>query len=81
MNESQGEGIYVSANVGTILIGSMNFIGALLAYFTVNNFGRVSVLIKSHFMMAAIHWVLAVCIIYEYNFAALMLILAFILIF
>lgn len=59
----------------------MNFVGAIAAYLTVNNFGRVSILLNSHWGMAVAHWILAVCIMFEYNFASVLLILVHIFIF
>ena len=64
-----------------MLIGSINFIGSLGAYFTVKNFGRVPVLYLCHFGMAITLVAMGVCARNEYNFAAVMLLLFFILLF
>ena len=79
MNE--GSDNVVSANFGTILLGFMNFFGAACAYFFVKSFGRVQVLLWAHLGMGIIQIILAVCIIYEQNLFAIILILIFIFIF
>lgn len=71
----------ISATAGTSLLGAMNFVGSVLAYFSVKNFGRVPVLFWCRIVMGGIHLTLAVFILYGYNFWAVMLIALFILIF
>ena len=71
----------MSANTGTSLLGAMNFVGSVLAYFSVRNFGRVPVLFWCRIVMGGIHISLAILILYGYNFWAVILIALFILIF
>jgi len=84
MNEDVVEGdgqLVMSARLGTVLLGLANFVGALLAYFTVFNFDRVKVLFWAHIGMGLIHLAVSFCILYEQNFFAVILILVFDLIF
>ena len=75
---NDGSDNVVSANFGTILFGFMNFFGAACAYFFVKSFGRVQVLLWAHLVMGITQIILAVCIIYEQNLFAIILILIFI---
>ena len=56
-------------------------VGSFLAYLTVNNFGRVKVLVWCHAAMTILHFSLAFCILYEQNFLAVINIIVFILVF
>jgi hypothetical protein len=80
MNDGS-DNVVVSANFGTILLGFMNFFGAACAYFFVNNFGRIQVLLWAHLGMGITQIVLGFCIIYEQNLVAILLILIFIFMF
>ena len=62
--------IRIPAKVGGALIGSMNFVGSLLGYFTVSNFGRVDCLYWCHWIMGLLWAGIGVCSLYDYNFLA-----------
>jgi len=54
MNEPRikaGKSVFISAEVGSVLIGATQWIGSILAYFTVYNFGRVTLLVWGHLAM------------------------------
>ena len=85
MNEGVGaegeDNLAMSARLGTVLLGLSNFVGALLAYFTVFNFDRVTCLFWGHVAMGLLHFGVSICILYEQNFVAVLLIVCFILVF
>ena len=78
---NDGSSSLISANFGTILFGFANFFGAVLAYFSVKNFGRVQVLLWSHLAMGIVQFTLAFCIMQDQNLVAVLLILVFIIFF
>ena len=85
MNQSQGDGkedqVVISATLATLLFGLTNFLGSIAAFLTVFNFKRTSVLIYCRLIMGVVHFALGMCIIYGYNFAAVLLLMVFIFVF
>lgn len=74
MNEpriKEGKTILISAEVGSVLIGAVQFIGSILAYFTVYNFGRIPLLVWGHFVMGLLWGGIGICTMYEYNLIAM----------
>lgn len=77
----EGKSPFFSAEVGSVLVGVTQFVGGALAYFTVTKFGRVPLLVWGHLIMGIIWAAIGVATIYAYNFLAILLMGAFILIF
>ena len=84
MNEPRikaGESIYITAEFGTMMVGAMQFIGSILAYYTVYNFERVKLLVWGHILMGLLWGGIGFCTMYEYNVIALLQIACFLLIY
>jgi len=59
-------------------VGLTNFLGSVAAYFTVNNFGRRSILLQGHFFMALFHILLGISILLQWNMIAVAMVLLFV---
>jgi len=77
----EGKSVYITAELGSVFVGASQFVGAILAYFTVYNFGRVTLLVWGHFAMGLLWAGIGFCTMYEYNLMAMIQIVAFLLIF
>jgi hypothetical protein len=84
MNEPRikaGQSILITAEFGTTMIGAMQFIGSILAYYTVYNFERVKLLVWGHILMGVLWSGIGLSTMFEYNILALIQIACFLLIF
>jgi uncharacterized membrane protein (Fun14 family) len=77
----EGKAIIISAEVGSVIVGATQFIGAFLAYFTVRSFGRVTLLVWGHLIMGLLWLGVGLCTIYEYDLLAMVQIALFLMIF
>ena len=84
MNEpriSEGKEPFFNAEVGSVLVGATQFVGSMLAYFSVSKFNRVTLLFWGHIAMGLLWLSVAISTRYEYNMLANLFISIFIIIF
>jgi SP family facilitated glucose transporter-like MFS transporter 1 len=84
MNEPRihaGKEPFFNAEVGSVLVGLTQFVGSLLAYFSVTKFNRITLLFWGHIAMGLLWFAVAMSNKYEWNMLANLFISIFIIIF
>lgn len=57
----------ITPKIGTILIGTINFLACVVSVYLVKNYGRVKLLFWGHFWIFVFHFLAATCFLLNYN--------------